>query len=89
MSENFGYDEAKQFDSEGKYDSYKQNGGPFDRGGADYWYHREPEPHWWPEGTGHGTKKTQKEMTEEEIEAYYAGYIIREEEGKDDRKDYF
>ena len=35
---------------------YVVHGSPEDRGSADYYYYRNREPHYWPEGTGNGTK---------------------------------
>ena len=39
----------------------ERHGGPFDRGGADSYYGRPINPHWWPNGTGHGTAIPLKE----------------------------
>lgn len=55
------------------------HGAPFDRGGADSYYHRPRDPHWWPEGTGHGRRREMAEMTAEEVQAYMAGYDQNEE----------
>lgn len=54
------------------------HGSPFDRGSADSWYSRAEDPHWWPQGTYNGTRVEAKDMTEEEIAAYYAGYQYNE-----------
>ena len=62
----------------------KEHGSCFDRGSADSYYHRPREPHYWPEGTGHGTKVT--ELTVEQLEAYHAGYDWNEQYG--DKKDW-
>ena len=64
----------------------KSHGSPFDRGNADFWYRRQPEPHFWPEGTYHGVKVTEDRMSAVEIAAYLAGYAEAEEFG--DQKDY-
>ena len=32
------------------------HGSPQDRGSADRYYHRPFDPHWWPQGTGKGTR---------------------------------
>ena len=64
----------------------KSHGSPFDRGGADFWYHRQPEPHYWPEGTYRGVKVTEDSMSDVEIAAYLAGYAEAEDQG--DQKDY-
>lgn len=49
-----------------------RHGSLYDRGSADSYYRRPKNPHWWPEGTGHGTKVT--ELTEEELKEYNLGY---------------
>jgi hypothetical protein len=59
----------------------KRHGSLYDRGSADFYYHRGREPHWWPEGTGHGQKVT--ELTKEEIDEYLQGY-----EDETDQKDW-
>ena len=66
-------------DRAGKYN--KDHGMPYDRGGADSYYSRPMEPHYYPLGTGIGEKVEGKSMTTEELEAYYAGYYINEEDG--------
>ena len=60
-----------------------KHGSPMDRGSADAYYGRPYEPHWYPEGTGHGKRITEAEMTPDEIEAYRYGYMNEE-----DRKDW-
>jgi len=62
-----------------KYD--ERHGGPYDRGSADSWYRRGPNPHYWTGGSYHGEKMFESEMTKEEIEAYYAGFDENEEAG--------
>ena len=64
----------------------ESHGSPFDRGMADFWYYRQPEPHYWPEGTYHGDKITEDRMSVVEIAAYNAGYAEAYEQG--DQKDY-
>jgi hypothetical protein len=49
-----------------------RHGSLYDRGSADSYYRRKKDPHWWPEGTGRGTKVT--ELTEEELKEYNLGY---------------
>ena len=49
-----------------------RHGSLYDRGSADSYYRRKKDPHWWPEGTGHGKKVT--ELTEEELKEYNLGY---------------
>ena len=50
------------------------HGQPGDRGAADYWYHRSPEPHYWPSGTGKGVRVDEGDMTAEQVLAYHEGY---------------
>ena len=64
----------------------ESHGSPFDRGMADFWYYRQPEPHYWPEGTYHGDKITEDRMSVVEIAAYNAGYAEALFQG--DQKDY-
>ena len=64
----------------------QKHGNPFDRGSADSYYHRPANPHYWPEGTGHGTMVEGKDMTPEEIVAYMAGYEWNEQFG--DKKEW-
>ena len=56
----------------------RHHGSPYDRGGVDRWYDRQPNPHCFkgPQGGPHGgtVKVTEEGMTPEEIEAYNAGY---------------
>jgi hypothetical protein len=61
-----------QFDRE-------QHGGLWDRGSADSWYSRIPEPHWYPEGTGNGAKVI--DLNQYEIAEYMAGYEHNEQHG--------
>lgn len=55
-----------------EYDDY--HGSPYDRGGADAYYRRPIDPHIWPDGTYSGTRTEMKDMTREELEAYYQGF---------------
>jgi len=64
-----------QFDRE-------RHGGLFDRGSADSYYGRPPEPHWYPGGTGHG--EPVRVLNDSEIAEYWAGYDYNEQYG--DRK---
>lgn len=52
----------------------ERHGGPYDRGGADYWYGRPFEPHYYKGKTLMSEKVTRTEMTKEQIQAYTAGY---------------
>jgi hypothetical protein len=68
-------------------DRYDQrHGGPFDRGSADSYYHREYNPHYFVGATGSSTKITMAEMSAEDIVAYTAGYNWNEQYGS--KKDY-
>lgn len=66
-------DYVKQFDQ-----SY---GSPFDRGSADSYYHRPPNPHFYPNGTNAPPRIGLALMSSEDIRAYYAGYDYNEELG--------
>jgi hypothetical protein len=61
-------------------------GSPFDRGSADSYYGRAEMPHFYPNGTNHEPRVALKDMTPEEIDAYYAGYAHNEQFG--DKKDW-
>lgn len=63
-------------DTKQKYDT--RHGGPWDRGGADSYYRRAFNPHYYKGGTGDGLVEA-KDMTPEEIEAYTAGFNENEE----------
>ena len=62
----------------------REHGSPYDRGGADYYYGRPINPHWYPLGTGHGD--VVKDLSQAEVDQYMAGYKDAEVLG--DRKDY-
>jgi hypothetical protein len=72
-------DVVAKVDSTPEYDD--THGGPYDRGGADSYYRRQFDPHYWPEGTMQGTRVEMKDMTPEEIAAYTKGYNDNEESG--------
>ena len=59
----------------------EDNGSPFDRGGADSYYRRGFNPHWYTLGTYKGDRIEKKDMTEQEIAAYLAGYTENEKLG--------
>ena len=63
-----------------------RHGGPFDRGGADYYYNRGFAPHYFTGGTYTSDRVERDAMTLEEIAAYTAGYEAAEAAG--DQKDY-
>lgn len=52
----------------------KRHGGPYDRGGADAYYQRPFQPHYFVGATYSTARIPQECMTEEEIAAYTAGY---------------
>jgi len=56
----------------------KKHGSPYDRGSADSYYRRGPEPHWYPEGTYKGERVTEERMTAAQIAEYYAGFDCNE-----------
>ena len=64
----------------------RQHGSPFDRGGADSYYRRGYNPHWWPEGTYKGERVEVWYMSAEQIEEYKKGYLENEE--RQDFKDW-
>jgi len=69
---------AKQID--------KRHGGPFDRGGADYYYGRGKNPHFYVGDTYSSERIEMVDMDLEEIDAYLAGYAEAERNG--DRKEW-
>ena len=56
-----------------------RHGGAFDRGSADSYYGRNINPHYYVGGTG--TSDEVVELTEDEKEAYHAGYDWNERFG--------
>jgi len=56
-----------------------EHGSPYDRGGADSYYQRPFDPHYWPEGTSKGLRVEKSEMTEKEIIAYTIGFDDNED----------
>jgi hypothetical protein len=55
--------------------SYDQrHGGPYDRGGADKYYERSYEPHYYVGDTALSDRIKVEDMTADEIAAYAAGY---------------
>ena len=59
----------------------ERHGGPYDRGGADSYYRRPFNPHYYVGGTGQSDEVTKADMTEHEIAAYTAGFEDNEEAG--------
>jgi hypothetical protein len=71
-------DQVTKYTVHGK--SYEQkHGNPFDRGSADSYYGRPRQPHYYPEGTYKGDRVT--DLTDDELEAYHAGYDHNEQHG--------
>jgi hypothetical protein len=64
----------------------ERHGGPFDRGGADFWYGRGYTPHYYKGGSYTSDRVEKANMTKAEIAAYRAGYKQAEERG--DQKDW-
>jgi hypothetical protein len=62
-----------------KYSQFEYHGGPYDRGSADAYYRRPRHPHKYPNGTYNGEEVT--DLTDEELEAYNAGYDDQVESG--------
>jgi len=58
----------------------KRHGGPFDRGGADSWYQRGYQPHYYTGGSMSSTRVPESEMTVFELAEYAAGYQENEED---------
>ena len=63
-----------------QYDN--RHGGPFDRGFADYWYHRPQNPHYYVDGAYNSLRIERDQMTQKEINAYLAGYAQAEQRGE-------
>jgi hypothetical protein len=57
----------------------RQHGGCYDRGSADSYYRRPPNPHKYPMGTYNGDPVT--ELTADEVAAYMKGYMDNEQSG--------
>ena len=66
--------------------AFPKHGSPADRGSATFWYSRDYEPHWWPEGTGKGIRIEECDMTPEQIAEYKQGWDEAVERGE--RKDW-
>ena len=58
-----------------------RHGGPYDRGGADSYYCRPFEPHYYTGDTYNSSRIEKENMTPEEIAEYKAGYLDNEEAG--------
>jgi len=64
----------------------KRHGGPYDRGAADSYYGRGFTPHYYKAGTMTSERVELKDMTQDEIDAYNAGFDDNERAG--DHKDW-
>ena len=62
-----------------KYDD--RHGGPYDRGAADSYYRRGFKPHYYTGDTSQSERIEKDGMTNEQIEAYQAGYDDNEADG--------
>tara|TARA_B000000609_G_scaffold35945_1_gene25321 strand:+ start:10637 stop:10897 length:261 start_codon:yes stop_codon:yes gene_type:complete len=58
-----------------------RHGGPYDRGAADSYYHRQPRPHYYVGKTQQSERVEAENMTAEEIAAYNQGYQDNEDAG--------
>ena len=58
----------------GRREVFTRHGGAYDRGSADAYYHRPPEPHFFTGDTYSSTKIEKVDMSGEEVAAYMAGY---------------
>ena len=75
------YDPLKPSKGSSKPTYNDRHGGPYDRGGADSYYRRPRDPHYFKGATGQSERVSAKQMTLDEIEAYNAGYDRNEELG--------
>lgn len=58
-----------------------ENGSPYDRGGADSYYRRGFDPHWYPLGTYIEPRIELADMSQYEIDLYTAGFKDNENAG--------
>ena len=61
------------------HDTIIKHGSPYDRGGADSYYRRPANPHYYPQGSYNGEVIT--DLTDEQIAEYYRGYEDNERAG--------
>ena len=61
------------------YDS--RHGGAFDRGSADSWYSRPRRPHLFLGGSYQSVEIGARDMTQEQVDSYMAGYDYNERFG--------
>ena len=55
-----------------------RHGGPWDRGGADSYYRRGANPHYYMGGNGNSQMVEENHMSPKEIMEYYAGFEYNE-----------
>ena len=55
-----------------------RHGGPFDRGSADSYYRRSYRPHYYIGGTHSSPLVMEAEMTQDDLDAYQAGFEYNE-----------
>ena len=72
------FDEITKINFNGKIYE-QQHGNAFDRGSADSYYHRAPNPH--KGGVGGDSGPRTDRLSAAEVEAYHAGYAYNEESG--------
>lgn len=63
-----------------------RHGGPYDRGRMDSYYGRPRAPHYYVNGTYDSPRLEEVDMSENELEAYFAGYTWNELHG--DKKEW-
>jgi hypothetical protein len=70
----YGTDIDMPKDVEERFERIKNrvHGSPYDRGSSDSYYRRGRNPHYYPEGTGHGERIT--DLTPEQLADYHQGY---------------
>ena len=73
MAENI-WKNMEKIPDDVKVNVNRGHGSPFDRGGADYYYGRPFNPHYWPEGTYKGEIVEKPDMTKEQVDEYSEGY---------------
>lgn len=64
----------------------KEHGSPWDRGAADSYYRRQPNPHMGGVGGTSGPHIPQECMSEQEVQEYHEGYQWNEQNG--DKKEW-
>jgi len=66
--------------------AFTRHGGAYDRGSADAYYGRPPEPHYYTGASYNSIRLDEVDMSSEEIAAYEQGY--RDQVRSGDRKDW-